>query len=727
MIHAFGSRQVLITRHSGTMVHVVVDFDTNIPPQGTKTLDYVTVVFVMLFELLMCACMIGMYYYGRSKRESRVQLSIANACRCIGAGIHVFSTMMTNGHLTSFVMFEQLRNVHCTLWDFLGQFLFGFAVWFFGMVLHQVRWIALLEDLRDTMTNNASFNHVAYSDGRTLLGYSGKAPVRHTDYSFAAFRSLREKIAGSLRLYQWLSFTCVFGVIFSIVLVAEFTQASRFDPQLDACYTHPIMKLVLVLWIFGTIVALFVLTSVLLRSTRTIGFMRHTAGVYGMLQVLALCIVAFAIMTVMNFFGLLVFSVGRCIDLWILMFMYAFSVIRMNWLEIVVSDRSKINIESMALAMTFDKAWEHARLRQIILEYIMTSEYHLSYRGSGNKLDTPFDVYSGRSNMLRFLSERYVHAHDMSTLALLSQQDASTGRLHGVGDSTSLDNHGVDSSMFVLEDDDDIDEDAGVGVSKSAVAASASFDAYTESAYDFASSSPDQRLLHQLDPETIALFVGTVQNIEDREAQGMLVEGEVFRCCISIIHKFFQVRPGTDIDAHKHYATTRAGDVHIGDEDDDTVDVSLEAAAPEPSSVPSIVVSEPSDTTAEDDLDESERASEFVNKVALDMKEAMLQSDMDNDSNSISYNCYKMYFDDATRARHVIPVNPQLLGRVWSIVNLCDESRESELMRFVRACQYACLNLIELFYFARCRVNTGIKIEYQRILEDIRDRSLVAV
>ena len=708
------------------MVHVVLDFDTNVPPQETGPLDYVTVVFVALFELLMCVCMVGMYYYGRNNRESRVQLSIANACRCIGAGIHVFSTMMTNGHLTSFVVFEQLRNVHCTLWDFLGQFLFGFAVWFFGMVLHQVRWIALLEDLRDTMTNATSFNHVSYPGGRTLLGYSGKAPVRNTDYSFAAFRSLREKIAGSLRLYQWLSFGCVFGVIFSIVLVAEFTQASRFDPQLDACYTHPIMKVVLVMWIFGTIVALFVLTSVLLRSTRTIGFMRHTAGVYGMLQVLALCIVAFAIMSVMNFVGVLVFSVGRSIDLWILMLMYAFSVVRMNWLEIVVSDRSKINIESMALALTFDKAWEHARLRQIILEYIMASEYHLSYRGNGTKLDMALDVYSGRSDMLRFLSERYAHAHDMSTLALMAHRDTSAGWTQSLGDSAPLDDVGVGASEFVLEDEDDIEDNAGANASNTTTVATAPPSMYMELDQESTPSGPEQLLMRQLDPEMIALFVGTVQNMEDREAQGMLAEGDVFRCCVSIIHKFFQVRPGADTAVQMHQARVCEQVACGNDELDDTVDVALNSPSVETAPTPSIVVSSPDDGVA-DDMDESERVSEYVNKVAIDMREAMLRSDMDGDSSCISYNSYKMCFDDTTRARHVIPVSPQLLGRVWSIVILDDESRESELIRFVRACQYACLNLIELFYFARCLVNTGIKIEYQRILEDIRDRSLVAV
>jgi len=218
---------VLYFTRTGTTMHLsfCVDIDTNVRPHPYHWLDYVTLVVLVVTELWFASSCLVIYMQRNSARVAHVRKPHIMVLMNIGAALHCVANYLSNGAFVGVAFWDLVRNLHCTLWEFWIALAFGFNTWFCAVV-----YVAIA-------TAIYSHRHSGIFADRKLI-------ARAAVYFLTA-------------------------LIFVLCVVDEITGASQYDAVLDACYTKPYLKAVVIFYVLccAVLTTVFAVVSYLYRGT----------------------------------------------------------------------------------------------------------------------------------------------------------------------------------------------------------------------------------------------------------------------------------------------------------------------------------------------------------------------------------------------------------------------------------------------------------------------------
>lgn len=265
-------------------MHVCFRVFETIPIEPSTAVDMLVLFITNLTLLFLLAAI----FYVIWRRHDLLVLMIGPvfvAVMCTGAFIHVLSHFLSNGHLDTRA-FVWARTVHCPLWDFWGEYFFGFGVWYTALFLRVFTW------------------YISLNNSRKTLGISS------TRLNMLLLRG---------------SMVVSFGVLIAIICLAvEAFGGTRYDESLGYCNTGLVARIAVVTWLVFCCVMLWFALA-LLWSTRTTRVSTYAE----MRDVILASTFVLLLLTVMNVSGWTSLAYGRMVDTLLLEGLYIFSVMRL--------------------------------------------------------------------------------------------------------------------------------------------------------------------------------------------------------------------------------------------------------------------------------------------------------------------------------------------------------------------------------------------------------------
>jgi hypothetical protein len=208
---------------------------------------------------------------------------------CVGSLIHLISHFISDAHL-DVEPFVWLRTFHCTLWDFWGEYMFGFAVWYTALFLRVVTWYIAMK------TSGRGFD----------IGRS----------------------KASLQFFRIIMVMSIATGMFIVCLIVEIDGGTYYDQALGYCAAQLYAKVAIVGWmclcccmLWGTLLLLY-FRNVMIDRLSTYIEIR---------DVIVASTIALVILTFINVSGWSSYRIGRMFDTLTLETLYVFSLTRIMY------------------------------------------------------------------------------------------------------------------------------------------------------------------------------------------------------------------------------------------------------------------------------------------------------------------------------------------------------------------------------------------------------------
>ncbi len=365
--------------------------NTNVPPDPTRPLDWLIFVEVVVCVVfLLCIAIFAIH--PRSKEYIRTGSSPwAFILICTGAVCHITAAFVSNAHLNSYGWFEIMRNFYCPFWDIWIKFVFGFAVWYTGMINRLTHWLAVLAIMHPTSSN---INQLSldvflgedgmYGDGdeggdtnsrnsETFIRRSAYNANVNDDYRDSAndvFRQyageteygdgishVRMSSRGSSRerlfyaKWKWFTLTFIILVAVGIASGASMVEHNSFNSELRMCMSTVSTHVALVIWLIGASVFMYYLLYKLHAATQS-ETLRERVAIQAVSTALLVAVICLVLLILINVSGIAVFWWGRAFDTSLVIFMYMFSILRLVGGDLLAYGYSKFAREATLNAVT---------------------------------------------------------------------------------------------------------------------------------------------------------------------------------------------------------------------------------------------------------------------------------------------------------------------------------------------------------------------------------------
>lgn len=145
-------------------MHINWVWDTDRAPDPTHPADFVILALVciaVIFFFVAQALMFLRYKTTsvRSRRAWSLQLMI------LGSVTHIVAEYVTNAHIGHFTVFDTVRTFHCTFWDYWLKYGLGFNLWQVAQAGRLFAWFVTLELKTREVANTTSSYSVRVGDG----------------------------------------------------------------------------------------------------------------------------------------------------------------------------------------------------------------------------------------------------------------------------------------------------------------------------------------------------------------------------------------------------------------------------------------------------------------------------------------------------------------------------------------------------------------------------------
>lgn len=682
------------------------EFDIHIntadPPSPTQTVDGIAIAALPFIECFFVTCIV--YTYVQAKRNGSVSYrpAHATALMCAGAAVHVLSTFVSNGHLNAVAWFRAVQNAHCPLWDFWGKFVFGFSVWFYGLLLHQLRWIHALR--------NVGGNARVVWENDNMTGYAKPHEQRVGPKGEYHFTMAQQQHTGDLARiamrHRYATFLVTFGVIVLIAGAVELFHATEYNEAHRTCYTKPVMKLVMVTWIFGSMGVLIWLLVVLRRRTRQIAVARICSGLHESQRLLIVCTASLLLLLLINMTGMLIYSVPRTVYTLMLAAMYMYSVVTMYHISFKAATDSDDEVERAVHNINFSTVWGLPTLRNVLLNYVENA--------SGER---DLQLAAGCNKMLIGISQENWSTMKQTFFAKILHPDDVLAQHSTTQEAIEIARETNDQGVFCIDDDDDDfldddgararrsdDADTSIPLDEAELdgaqqynsthvcrAELARFVRHVERVFGLLHTSPQPSPAYMLSKacEVIALYFPA----DLRHEQCSLAGAQTPRAVID-----------TDADD----AGSSEDTIAISTEDDAECEASAEAMPPPEDAQAGPAI--PPQTTAVPATDKQlfDQVERVFTKTQLQRASAK--------SNKIDTDAFLQMMPTRMRVQHVLPVHMPVLHRVYAIVISGDVACLVEVLRFLRFMHNVTAALIERHYFRRALSNSQLIKRYEVLL-----------
>lgn len=301
------------------MVHIDwrIQWDTDRLPDPIHPCDWVVLSTVVL-ALAFFSLALLLVALRRNTVSVRKRRAWSLVLMIIGSVTHIVAEYVSNAHLVGLPLADNVRNFHCTFWDFWMKYGAGLNLWFVGQAGRLFAWYVSLE-LR-----------VTYDDAQVV-----EAPLIPISHDAELYDPRRDKHTScgdrvrhflNTRRYMFLRalFCCALALPAVVLcVVVESTHGTRYSSTFDWCVAQPVYVILIIAWLLLCEGVLFLLLWRMRQYDR-----RELLTYRGTRDSAVIGLVCLVVLVVANRLELSVFWWGRAFTTWVVIALYVLTYLR---------------------------------------------------------------------------------------------------------------------------------------------------------------------------------------------------------------------------------------------------------------------------------------------------------------------------------------------------------------------------------------------------------------
>jgi hypothetical protein len=269
-------------------LHIIDTF----PSQPTNAIDYITLGWLCFFFLQMIVLSILLLVFRKHILLSTKNISTLLALAFAGI-IHSSSSFISNEQLEDL---RFLNYLDCSLWVFIGQYLFGLNIWFLCIFYRIITYGFIFETRWEMSTMNKR-------KWKILIGLLLSIPI------------------------------------LTLCITGTYMQGSMLDPELNSCNLQVIWRIFIICWILLELIGLFIVAMFLLRKISN-KFFNETDAIK-QIVIVGMCILV--INGLLSFGEWVSFPWGRSLYTFLVSLLYIFSFYRLIGYSLFKVIRKDVN------------------------------------------------------------------------------------------------------------------------------------------------------------------------------------------------------------------------------------------------------------------------------------------------------------------------------------------------------------------------------------------------